>query len=87
MAGFKIDSMRTYVRSMLASALIASAPTGMEAHYRAEGIAPGTYYLFAETKIMDTPHQWLREVTLAPGVNRFDLDNSVTTERPYCIRK
>ncbi len=81
------DRLKQLAGTAIAQAAVQRAPTGMEAHYKAEGLALGEYLLFAETTIMDKTHQWLRAANVVAGANRFDLDNSVTTTGPYCIRR
>lgn len=72
--------------AIVRKAAVATAPTGMDAHYEVE-VAPGLYLLFAEMtlpaanqvrgiSVPDNTHRWLVPITLEPNESlRLDLDN------------
>lgn len=61
-----------------------SAPTGMRARYRFDGVASGSYVLFASTALMDRRYYWYLEVVVPPGAAPLvrDLDNTAVREKP-----
>ncbi len=84
--GLLVDSVNAAADKVLNQNRAGSSPTGMEAHYRIAGLAPGSYFLMAETRILTTSHRWLRPVRLVAGNNKADLDNDWTITEPFCVR-
>lgn len=87
----KAQSMRELTESLLATtksagavkdrvllaAVTDSAPTGMHAHYTFAQIKPGSYFLWAETKISEQRYIWWKLVRVASGqALQEDLDNT-----------
>lgn len=64
---------------------VASSKTGINAHYRFEGVRPGRYVLWAETTIGDNAYTWWAPVVVAGDSVSADLDNSTEARATlYC---
>jgi hypothetical protein len=63
--------------ALIKSAAFRTAPTGMNAHYAFENVAPGSYILFATMPLGDEMHSWFLPVTVTTGSQvKQDLDNN-----------
>ncbi len=64
----------------------ATSKTGINAHYRFDGVAPGKYVLWAETTIGENSYTWWAPVTVRGGDSvSKDLDNSTEARAVlYC---
>jgi hypothetical protein len=76
------------VAGSLRGRVLRSGRTGMEAHYRIDSVAPGSYALWAEAEVAGRRYAWLVPVTVAAGQRAsVDLDNSnVINGAMYCWR-
>ena len=74
------------LRAVMLGNVLAETRTGMEAHYRFDAVAPGSYALWAETSIGDSFYQWITPVAVTgPGPVRADMDNDTAgLTRLYC---
>lgn len=80
------SSMEAAIRAEVSQRTVASAPTGMSAHYRLSDISAGEYVVTAEWSIGETRYVWWSPVRLRDQqVLRLDLDNSNEAGgRVYC---
>lgn len=82
--------LRTVWLDSLLTHRVASAPTGLQAHYRFDGVQAGRYVLYTEADIprerLTLQRQWWAFVQIVPDtVKRLDLDNAfVLGQLYYC---
>jgi hypothetical protein len=83
----RLDSLDAAFTNALIGGTVQSSKTGMQAHYKLDSIAPGSYALWVETRLAIS-YSWLVPVTVALGHSQtVDLDNSnVTPGVFYCMK-
>jgi hypothetical protein len=74
------------IRALLVANKVAEVGTGINAHYKFEGVRPGRYVLFGEWDIGDESNQWWAPIELASGRRLvLDLNNAVeAADSVYC---
>src|SRR5437764_5800944 len=70
------DEARRKMMALMAAALVAESPTGMNAHYRFASVDAGPYILHTATTLGSQRYEWWAPVSIrGGGSQQFDLDN------------